>query len=129
MVGREAIPKRVKVPKSMRKFPKRVIVFKASSEIKMPTKFEPFAPTVYQPRGACFTDYPRTQEYYFAVWAADGTKHGVYHYTLGLGIAERDVMKLSNRIIGNYMMVRVYMETHWTMMGVIWPVILAIVLS
>ena len=27
------------------------------------------------------------------------------------------------------MMVRVYMETHWTVMGIIWPVIVAFLIS
>lgn len=130
MVGRSAIPSsRVKTPKGAKKFPERVIVFKAGSEIKLPTKFEPFAPTVYQPRGECYADYPRTGTYYFAVWAAKDTKPGIYHYTLGLGMAERDVMKTTTTIVSDYMMVKVYMETRWTVLGVVWPVILGLVLS
>ena len=95
----------------------------------MPTKYEPFAPTVYQPRGECLADYPRDGTYYFAVWAAKDTKPGLYHYTLGLGMAERDVMKTSTTIVSDYMMVKVYMETRWTVLGVTWPVILGLILS
>jgi len=112
----------------MKKYKQDVIVFKASPEIDLPPKYEMFAPTVKQLRGSCVTDFPRTGEYYFAVWAEDGTK-GVHHYSMGLGLAERDVMKVSTTIFADYMMVKVYMWNHWSVMGIIWPVILATVLS
>jgi len=128
MASKGAIPARVKTPKSMKKYHKNVMIFKASPDIKRPIKFEPFGPGAYQLRGNCVKDFPRSGEYHFAIWADNGTKKS-HHYGLGIGLAERDVMKLTTTIFGDYMMVRVYQSNHWTIIGIMWPIFLAIILS
>lgn len=85
IVDRKAIPSRVVDQKE-----KDVLIFEASKEMTMPNKFEPFSPTVFRPRASCVAPFPKTGEYTIAIWAADGTK-GTNHYSLGLGLKERDV--------------------------------------
>jgi len=128
LVSKGAIPARVKTPESMKKYHKNVMIFKASPEIKRPIKFEAFGPMAYQLRGNCVKDFPRSGEYHFAVWADNGTKKS-HHYSLGIGLAERDVMKLTTTIFADYMMVRVYQSNHWTVIGIMWPIFLAFFLS
>ena len=105
-----------------------MIVFKASPDIKRPIKFEPFGPGAYQLRGNCVTDFPRTGDYYFAIWAKDGSK-GIHHYGLGIGLAERDVMKVTTTLFFDYMIVKLYMFNHWSFMGIMWPVLVLFLLA
>jgi len=128
MASKGAIPARVKTPKSMKKYHKNVMIFKASPDIKRPIKFEPFGPGAYQLRGNCVKDFPRSGEYYLAIWADNGTKKS-HHYGLGIGLAERDVFAFTTRLFSDYMMVRIYQTNHWTFIGVMWPIFLAIILS
>jgi hypothetical protein len=69
--------------------------------------------------------FPREGEYHIAVWAAPGTK-GEKHYSLGLGLAERDVMKFENTIKFDYMLYDMFLWNHWSPAAMLLPIILPI---
>jgi len=120
LAGPKAIPARVKPKTDM----KDVLIFEAT-DLNIDPKFEPFSPTVFQPRGSCNMDFPREGEYHIAVWAAKGTV-GKKHYSLGLGMAERDVMKFSNTIKFDYMLYDMFMWVHWSPAALLLPLILPV---
>lgn len=121
-VGPKAIPDRVKPKTDM----KDVLIFEATPETKIAPKFEPFSPTVFQPRGSCVMDFPRTGEYHIAVWAAADTK-GTKHYSLGLGLTERDVMKFSNTVKFDYMLYDMFIWANWSPAALLLPLILPVI--
>jgi len=69
--------------------------------------------------------FPRAGEYHIAVWAASDTK-GKKNYNLGLGLAERDVMLLKNRITADYMLYSLYRWVHWSHAALLLPIILPV---
>ena len=81
-------------------------------------------PTVFQPRGSCISDYPRTGEFTMAIWGAPGTK-GTYKYLLGLGRKETDTMKMSTTILNDYIMMPMYQWNYWNPFVVILPILIA----
>ena len=71
------------------------LIFIADPDGDLPNKFEPFSPTLFRPRGSCITDFPRAGEYRIAVWS-DDTLTSTRRFSVGLGMAERDVFSPRN---------------------------------
>jgi len=118
IVDRKAIPSRVVDLKEQ-----DVLIFEASKEMKMPNKFEPFSPTVFRPRASGVAPFPKTGEYTIAIWAADGSK-GTNHYSLGLGLKERDVFAMQNLLLADFNMFPMLMWVHWNPFVVILPMLI-----
>jgi len=125
IVGPEAIPERVK---KSPKAPNDVMIFMADTTPKIGVKFEPFTPTVFQPRGSCISPFPREGEYYMAIWGED-TQTKAHHFSVGLGLKERDVMAFPNTILMDYIVIKMMMWNHWSVGAVIAPIIVLVLLA
>ena len=104
------------------------MIFMADTTPKIPVKFEPFTPTVFQPRGSCISPFPREGEYYMAIWGED-TQKNAHHFSVGLGLQERDVMAFPNTVIMDYVVLEMMLWNHWSAGAVLAPLIVFVLLA
>lgn len=103
------------------------LLFIADPAGDLPNKFEAFSPTLFRPRGSCITDFPRAGEYRIAVWS-DDTLLGQKRFSVGLGLAERDVFSPRSLVFFDYTLMRIHQWNGWSAGVLLLPIILAVVL-
>lgn len=104
------------------------MVLEAATDLKLGSAYEPFSPFVFQPRGSCVSTFPKTGEYRMAIWAASNTK-GYKNYSLGIGLAERDVMRIDNLIKADYNLFAMFLWGHWHPLALLGPILCAVLLT
>lgn len=105
--------------------PEETLVFIASPSTDLPNKFESFSPTLFKPRGSCITDFPRGGEYRIAVWGAPD-QVGAKKFSVGLGLAERDVFAPMNLIKFDYILWDVQTWNGWSGFVLLLPMIVLV---
>jgi len=108
--------------------PSSTLVFVASPATDKPNKYEPFSPTLFKPRGSCITDFPRGGEYRMAVWG-DASQVGTKKFSVGLGLAERDVFAPINLIRLDYTLWEVQTWNGWNGFVLVLPLVLFALLA
>lgn len=103
--------------------PSETLVFIASPETDRPNKFESFSPTLFKPRGSCIADFEHGGEYRIAVWG-DGKQTDPKRFSIGLGLAERDVFAPQNLVSFGYILHGIQTWNHWNGFVLVLPMIL-----
>ena len=107
--------------------PDERLIFIADPACDLPNKFEPFSPTLFKPRGSCITDFPRTGEYRIAVWG-DDTMASPKRFSVGLGLAERDVFSPRSLLLFDFTLMRIQTWNGWSPIVLLLPIIIALLL-
>lgn len=108
--------------------PEETLVFIASPTTDLPNKFEAFSPTLFKPRGSCIADFPRGGEYRMAVWG-DADQLGPKRFSVGIGLAERDVFAPLNLIKFGYTLHEIQRWNHWNGFVLVLPIIVCVLLA
>jgi len=108
--------------------PEDTLVFVASPDTDLPNKFEPFSPTLFKPRGSCIADFPRGGEYRIAVWG-DKDQASPKKFSVGLGLAERDVFAPQNLMTFDYILYDIQVWNGWNGFVLILPQLLFAIAS
>jgi hypothetical protein len=99
------------------------LTFIASPHTDLPNKFEPFSPTLFKPRGSCIADFARDGEYRIAVWGEE-SQDKARRFSVGLGLAERDVFAPQNLITFDYILYEIQTWNGWNGFVLILPILL-----
>jgi hypothetical protein len=100
--------------------PDETLVLIASPATDLPNKFEPFSPTLFKPRGSCIADFPRGGEYRMAVWG-ELDQAAPQKFSVGLGLAERDVFAPVNLMTFDYILYDMQVWNGWNGFVLILP--------
>ena len=103
--------------------PEQTLTFIASPATDLPNKFEAFSPTLFKPRGSCIADFPRGGEYRLAVWG-DASQTMPKKFSVGIGLAERDVFAPVNLMQFDYTLYDIQTWNHWNAAELLLPMIL-----
>lgn len=103
--------------------PDDTLVFIASPSTDRPNKFESFSPTLFKPRGSCIADFPRGGEYRLAVWG-EPNQQGPKKFSVGLGLAERDVFAPVNLMTFDYILHDIQTWNGWNGFVLVLPQVL-----
>lgn len=101
------------------------LVFIADPDGDLPNKFEPFSPTLFRPRGSCITDLPHAGEYRIAVWS-DDTQTAPRKFSVGLGLAERDVFSPRSLLLFDFTLLQIQAWNGWSPAVLLLPIVLAL---
>jgi hypothetical protein len=97
------------------------LTFIASPHTDLPNKFEVFSPTLFKPRGSCIANFPRGGEYRIAVWGEEGQDRA-RRFSVGLGLAERDVYAVGNLVTYDYILYGIQIWNGWNGFVLILPI-------
>jgi len=99
------------------------LIFIADEATDLPIKFEPFSPTLFRPRGSCIAPFPRSGEYRIAVWSDDSLPEPK-PFSIGLGLAERDVFSPTNLLTFDYTLMQIQSWNGWHPFVLLLPLLL-----
>ena len=102
--------------------------FSLSTAIPAPPsspQFESFSPTLFKPRGSCIADFPRGGEYRMSVWGEVG-QVGAKKFSVGIGLAERDVFAPVNLMTFDYLLFPIQEWNGWNGFVLILPLLLGV---
>lgn len=103
------------------------LIFIADPDGDLPNKFEPFSPTLFRPRGSCIAPFPRAGEYRIAVWS-DDAQTTPKRFSVGLGLAERDVFSPKNLMLFDFTLMRIHSWNGFHPIVLLLPIVLSLVL-